>query len=210
MNDEYKDFLDGRIEGNNALCGLTIADNMKPVKIDFVRYLSILSQYKIQGNGSNVLKYYSSYASRESFYADYVAKIVGLEQESHEEKFNECEVTNVFPDDCWKERFSKLKENILVLKSLLKKDTKKNKADFESWIDADYYLFGLIFFVLFKNEKIKLTSNELLDMLKSKIQEKRDDNSYSKSPNRLGNLRERLQESIDIYSRNLEEKLDDE
>ena len=63
MNDEYKDFLDGKIENDDVLCSLTITENMQSNKIDFVRYLSILSQYKAQGSAGNVLKYYSSYVS---------------------------------------------------------------------------------------------------------------------------------------------------
>lgn len=63
MNDKYKDFLDGKIDNEDVLCSLTITENMKSTKIDFIRYLSILSQYKVQCSAWNVLKYYSSYAS---------------------------------------------------------------------------------------------------------------------------------------------------
>lgn len=205
MNDEYKDFLDGKLGENDVLCGLTISENMRAVKIDFVRYLALLSQYKALGGETKVLKNYSSYLSRESFYADYVSKIVGLNQEGNEEKFDGCEMETMFPNNCWKERFSELKKSISVLKDLLNKDRNKSKADFESWIDADYYLFGLIYFVLFENRKVKLSDERFINELRSKIQEKRKDASYSKSPNRLGNLRVRLRESIDMFSRNLEE-----
>ena len=58
----------------------------RPYKIDFVRYLSILSQYSANcSNERKVLVGYSAFGSRESFYADYVSYILGQgadEQES--------------------------------------------------------------------------------------------------------------------------------
>lgn len=201
MNDEYCDLFDGKIDNKDVLCGLTIAENMKAVNIDFVRYLSILSQYKALQSEISVLKYYSSYASRESFYADYVSKIVDLKQENHPEKFDGCDIKTIFPNNCWKKRFTELRKHIHKLKSFLEIDKKKNKADFESWIDADFYLFGLIFIVLFENKTINIDKTDLIIDVKSKIQEKRTDYNYSRSPNRLGNLRNRLKESIDIYKK---------
>lgn len=205
MNDKYKDFLDGKIGSEDVLSSLTISENMQSNKIDFVRYLSILSQYKIQCSAANVLKYYSSYASRESFYADYVSFIVGIEQESHEDKFNGSEMETIFPNDCWKSRFKTLKATIDELKGKIDSSKGKSKSDFDSWIDADYYLFGLIYSVLFENTKVNL-SDSLISELQSTIAEKRMDklSSYSRSPNRLGNIRERLNDSIQIYQKNKE------
>lgn len=205
MNDKYKDFLDGKIENDDVLSSLSITENMRSNKIDFVRYLAILSQYKAQGFAGNVLKYYSSYASRESFYADYVSFIVGIEQESHEDKFNGFDMETIFPNNSWKERFKTLKTEIVELKDKINSSKEKSKSDFDSWIDADYYLFGLIYFVLFEDKKIELNVS-LMSELKSTINSKRQDrlSSYSKSPNRLGNLRERLEDSIQIYQKNME------
>ncbi len=206
MNDKYKDFLDGKIENEDVLCSLTITENMQSNKIDFVRYLSILSQYKAtEENAWNVLKYYSSYASRESFYVDYVSFIINIEQERHEDKFNGFEIEKVFPNESWKERFKTLKSKTYELKEKIHSLKGKTKSDFDSWIDADYYLFGLIYFVLFADKKIELTDSLMSD-LKSTINSKRQDrlSSYSKSPNRLGNLRERLEDSIQIYQKNME------
>lgn len=206
MNDKYKDFLDGKIENEDVLGSLTITENMQSNKIDFIRYLSILSQYKAaEENAWSVLKYYSSYASRESYYVDYVSFIIGIKQENHEDKFNGFEMEKTFPDECWKERFITLKTQIMKLKEKLKTLKEKTKSDFDSWIDADYYLFGLIYFVLFEDKKIELTDS-LMGELKSEINLKRQDklSSYSKSPNRLGYLRERLEDSIQIYQKNME------
>ena len=51
----------------------------------------------------------------------------------------------------------------------------------------------------------KITKDsELIDKLKTEIKIKRNlspDNDYSKNPNRLGNLRDRLKESLEIYKK---------
>ncbi len=200
MNDKYKDFFDGKIENNDVLSSLTITENMQSNRIDFVRYLSILSQYKAQGSASNVLKNYSAYASREAFYTDYISFIVNLEQESNEDKFNGFDMEGIFPNECWKKRFKTLKTMTAELKEKINLAKEKNKSNFDSWIDADYYLFGLIYYVLFENLKVNLTDS-LLKELQNAIEAKRQDRSYSKSPNRLGNLRERLNDSIQIYKK---------
>lgn len=201
MNDKYKDFLDGKIENDDVLSSLTINENMQPNKIDFVRYLSILSQYKaVQENALSILKYYSSYASRETFYVDYISFIINIEQESHEEKFNGFSMDVTFPNDCWKERFKTLKTKTSEIKEKINLKKEKTKSNFDSWIDADYYLFGLIYYVLFENLNVNLTDS-LINDLRTAIEEKRKDTSYSRSPNRLGNLRERLNDSIQIYKK---------
>lgn len=205
MNDKYKDFLDGKIENDDVLSSLTINENMQPNKIDFVRYLSILSQYKaLQENAWSVLKYYSSYASREAFYVDYVSFIINIEQESHEEKFNGFSMEATFPNECWKERFKKLKAKTSELKEKINLKKEKTKSNFDSWIDADYYLFGLIYYVLFEKVDVNLTDS-LINELQTAIEEKRKDTSYSRSPNKLGNLRERLNDSIQIYKKHTTE-----
>lgn len=74
-------------------------------------------------------------------------------------------------------------------------------------IDADYWLFGLIYIIIFKGKNISADKlDELQEKIKGRIEAKKyesekNNNSYSKSPNRLGNLRERLGESIDIYKK---------
>lgn len=198
MNDDYKDFFDGRIGNTNVLNNLTILENMQPARIDFVRYLAILSQYYSQKSEKNILKHYSSYASREGFYADYVSKIVGLDQENHEDKFDNFEIEKCFPSKSWRQRFESLQK---IVKGLENKQIGKSKnfnGQFESWIDADYYLFGLIYHVLFLGKNIVFTEN-LFKQINNYIKNKHQDAVYSKSPNRLGNLRSRLKESIDVY-----------
>ena len=83
------------------------------------------------------------------------------------------------------------------MKARMGLDTKKHA--FTSWIDADYWLFGLIYFVLFEKKTIDLEKDNLFSEILSIIKEKREDVYYSKNTNRLSNLRDRIQSSIHIY-----------
>lgn len=75
-----------------------------------------------------------------------------------------------FPNECWKERFKTLKTKTAELKEInLKKE--KTKSNFDSWIDADYYLFGLVYYVLFEDLKVNL-ADSLIKELQSAIEEK--------------------------------------
>lgn len=200
VKNDLKNFFDGTTSDNkDVLCGMSLLENMRKSQIDFVRYLSILSQYKAEDANSNkVLLGYSAYASRENYYGDYVSYIIGIDQEDRTEKFNGFQFEVVFPDNCWQSRLDTLKAEIEGLKSRMGLDSKEC---FSSWIDADYWLFGLIFWIIFENKVLQQTNIESLSAAITEIiRTKKTSESYTRSPNRLGNIRERLQESIDIYS----------
>lgn len=204
MKSQYLNYFEGQLEDKtDVLCGIQLLEKMKHVKIDFVRYLAVLSQYTILDAKSKdkVLKWYSAYSSRESFYSDYVSYIVGVEQEDNVEKFNGFDFETTFPDECWKQRFVELHNAIASLTPNL--GLNKDNA-FTSWIDADYWLFGLVYYLVFKGKKLKDERTPLIDQLAKEIKKKRDDTTYSKSPNRLGNLRERLLKSIEIVGKHVQ------
>ena len=202
MNIEYKNYFEGRLEnGNDVLCGIRLLENKIPKKIDFVRYLSMLSQYMVSKNVNKVMVGYSSYSSRESYFADYVAYLAKLEQDDRQHKFDEFKMAETFPENEWKERFETVKLFIEEHKKDLGLDEKVNA--FTSWIDTDYWLFGLLYFVIFEGKIIK-KNDELINELRMEIKAKRglppaDD--YSKNPNRLGNLRDRMKKSLEIYEK---------
>lgn len=201
MNMRFKDFFDGLdTNGEDVLCGIMIKEDMKSTKIDFVKYLSILSQYYplTEDKIKEVLKGYSAYKSREAYYADYVAYLLGLEQESREDKFCLFNFDAVFPSDCWKTQFVKLKTNVSFLKA--KMNLEKGNL-LTSWIDADYWLFGLIYFIVFKQKGLTGDMNRLAADINSAIAEKRKDENYVKNTNRIGNLRDRILKSIEIYGK---------
>lgn len=197
VKNNLKNYFEGKLDDNSdVLCGITLVENMATRQIDYVRYLSILSQYKVAGKNENkVLVGYSAYAQRENYYSDYVSYVVGIDQEDRTDKFNGFDIEDVFPNNCWQTRFVSIQSKIEVLKDKMNLDSKNR---FTSWIDADYWLFGLIYWILFEGKEIN-DGESLITKLTDKISSKKSLESYSRSPNRLGNLRERFADSIEIY-----------
>ena len=76
-------------------------------------------------------------------------------------------------------------------------DDKKNA--FKGWIDADYWLFGLLYWVLYEGKSVNYNDEKLIASILTEISEKKRNIDYSKNPNRLGNLRSRIISSIRIY-----------
>lgn len=204
MKSQYQKYFEGQLEDEtDVLCGIRLHEKLKNTKIDFVRYLAVLSQYTILDDKSKdkVLKLYSAYSSRESFYSDYVSYIVGVEQESNKNKFDGFSFETTFPNECWKQRFIELHKEIMTLAPNM--GLNKDNA-FTSWIDADYWLFGLIYFIVFCGKKLEADTTLLIKELSEEISSKRSDSVYSKSPNRLGNVRSRLLKSLEIVKKHVQ------
>lgn len=199
MNAQYQRYFEGWCEdGTDVLCGIKLYEKMMLTKIDFVRYLACLSQYSIHENKDEVMKWYSSYSSRESFNADYVSCLMGLDQESNGSKFDGFNMAASFPNNCWIQRFNILKEVVAELKPNMGLN---DKNAFTSWIDADYWLFGLIYQIVFKGYTLVDDKTTLIKSVSEEIRNKRKDDYYLKNPNRLGNLRERMEKSIDLVGK---------
>lgn len=204
MNEDYKDYFDGKLEnGEDVLCNLKIIENMIPKKIDLLRYLAVLSQYTIvKGHEMwRVMVGYSAFSSRENYYADYVSYIMKLEQENRKDKFDGFDIEATFPRQEWKERFVEIRSFLERNRKSLGLDEKNNNA-FTSWIDADYWLYGLFYYVLFKGKHI-VREYELIEKVKSEIRAKRRvrdvPTEYQRNPNRIGNLRDRISRSLKLY-----------
>ena len=199
LNAELEKYFDGQTsEGKDVLCEIKMFEKMQLRKIDIVRYMSILSQYVANNKDvRKVLVGYSAYSSRENYYADYVSYIVNLEQDDRTDKFNKFDFDKTFPNNDWLQLYDSLYSSLNSIKEQLGLDAKRQA--FTSWVDADYWLFGLIYFVLFERKTIQF-EEKLIGELAKVIKEKRDDDNYSKNTNRLNNLRDRIQSSIDIYS----------
>lgn len=199
LNAELEKYFDGRTsEGKDVLCEIKMYEKMQLRKIDIIRYMSILSQYVANNKDvRKVLVGYSAYSSRENYYADYVSYIVNLEQDDRTDKFNKFDFNRTFPNNDWLQLYDSLYNSLNSIKVQLGLDAKRQA--FTSWVDADYWLFGLIYFVLFERKTIQF-EKKLIDSIAKVIKEKRDDENYSKNTNRLNNLRNRIQSSIDIYS----------
>lgn len=77
------------------------------------------------------------------------------------------------------------------------------KKVYNDTTEAEFYLFGLLYWILFKKCNVKKTVS-LYDVLIPKINEHR--NIYeNKNLQRLGATRERIKSSIEIYSNFLED-----
>ena len=201
MDVEYKNFFEGLTEEDKSvLCGVRIKENMDLNTIDFVRYLSTLSQYHIATSTSAILKYYSSYSSRESYYADYVSYILHLDQEDINDKFDGFSFNSVFSNGVWKQRYANIRQAVERIKQEWDLETKEDKSAFKSWIDADYWLYGLIYHLLFLGNTLNDDIAGLITNIKAAIIEKKDpEKGYPKTPNGLTNLRNRIKHSIEIY-----------
>lgn len=199
LDSSLKRYFDGQTnEDKDVLCNIKMFEKMQLCKIDIVRYISILSQYYANSKDTKkVLVGYSAYSSRENYYADYVSYIIGLEQSDRVDKFSKFDFKKTFPDNNWLEQYNLIRSTLDSMKSKMELDAKRQA--FTSWIDADYWLFGLIYFLLFEKKKINLEET-LFKQIINVIKEKREDENYSKNTNRLSNLRDRIQSSINIYS----------
>lgn len=210
QNKDLTNFFEGKCnDGSDVLVGLTIKEDLQPNKIDFVRYLSILSQYSVanRDDAKDVMVGYSAYSSREGFYADYVSYILGIEQEERSDKFDSFKMNTVFPSDCWKDRFELLKSTLLRLKGTM---SMKTEDSFSAWYEADCWLFGLIYHILFMGKSLRDDfTRELKSGKKQTMQEEithyiktlKDTDGYSKNANRLGYVRIRLVKSCEIIGK---------
>lgn len=207
QNKELTNYFDGKCaDGSDVLAGLTIKEDLQPSKIDFVRYLSILSQFSVANreDAKDVMVGYSAFSSREGFYADYVSYILGLEQEERTDKFNSFKMEVTFPLGCWKERFEILKNTLLRLKGTM---NLKSEDSFYAWYEADCWLFGLIYHIVFignrlkddftretKSGKMQTMQEEITHLIRTL----KDNEGYSRNSNRLGYVRIRLIKSCEI------------
>ena len=69
---------------------------------------------------------------------------------------------------------------------------------YQSIIDADIYLFGLIYFILFEKKEFDL-NNDLSNTIQNRIEKLREDKSHIKSPNQKKHVASRISESVKIY-----------
>lgn len=163
-------------------------------KLDFVKYLSMISQYLHNDksvkniavgtrNKQDVLErdYFRLYI--QSTIKDEISEIWG----------NYSKISELFPNESWKERV----ENVgKYLELLLGKE-----SDFSSLIKVDIYLFGLVYFVVFENKKIlenKIPElKNALEITSNEFQSEKD--GHAKSPSQLQYIKKRIEKSIEIY-----------
>ena len=157
-------------------------------KVDFVRYLALLSQYKKEKTADELGKRFAG--KMEKYYEEYIYFTVGEEDSNIFIKYSE-----VFKDKKeYEKMYINLKESLKKLE-LLKK--------YGSIIDVDITLFGLIYFIVFEKKEIDYTKKESIFKEINKEIEKirREDTKHVKNPAAFKYLRYRVKRSIEIYER---------
>lgn len=175
-------------------------------KMDFVRYISILSQYEKHRETTKLCKGYGGRKDKvEEFYEKYIDIIINNKESNDFYSYHE-----LFGVDGHEDRLSKLEKII--------KDSKLYLKEFDSIIDCDMYYFGLIYIILFKKKDIDLDNwKKLEECLNKQINVYRaryiDENGkptsdygkikfeslHYRNPSALKYLRERVAKSIEIY-----------
>lgn len=153
---------------------------------DFVRYLSLLSQYHKDSDEKKVARGYKQ--KMEKYYEEYIYAVISDEDSVVYGKFS-----NVFPNKLYEDSLAELNKCLEDLDIF---------GNYSSIVDIDMYLFGLTYHILFRKKKIDVSkSDELKGRLENKIKEFKRDSSHHRSPNNLGHLRNRISNSISIYGR---------
>ena len=153
---------------------------------DFVRYLSLLSQYHKDQSETKVAKGYKS--NMEKFYEEYIYASVNNEQSEIYDRFSD-----IFQNREYEVSFSSMRSALDELEIV---------REYISIIDLDIYLFGLTYQILFNKKEIDAAKkDDLKQELEQKIREFKQDDSHKKSPNNLDYLRKRIRQSILIYEK---------
>ena len=159
-------------------------------KVDFVRYLALLSQYKKDKAADNLAKGFVR--KMEKYYEEYIYFTVGEEDSNIFVKYSE-----VFKDKEEYKDIFKILENTLSKIGLIRK--------YNSIIDIDIALFGLIYFIVFEKREIDCDKkNDIISEIEAKIKrikepQKNSLNLHVKSPAAFKYLRARVKSSIEIY-----------
>lgn len=177
----------------------------KSGEVDFVKYLSLLSEYKYllslpsRSNRNNlnlINKIAVGYSNRsEDYYLEYIYSIV--DEKSDEKKEEEgvifANFSDIFPNNDYQSRFNNLKSTINDL---------IDDENFTSIIDLDLYMFGLVYKIVFENKKIDLSrKSQLITDLQNQIKSFKKDENHTKTPAGLTHLRNRIKSSIEIYNK---------
>lgn len=163
-----------------------IKHSSNDMKADFVRYLSLLSQYMKDGNTIRVARGYKP--KMEKYYEEYIYSVVGEISSPLFKSFKE-----IFPNREFQPRFDQFEKSSNAL------GIPKN---YSSIIDLDMYFFGLIYIVIFKGKGLDPAKKDMLkNGLNAKITQFKADPSHSRAPSALKYLKSRIDSSIFIYSK---------
>lgn len=173
--------------------------------MDFVRYISILTEYhkRLLANPkvqiSDILPSEKKFPWEE-YYSDYIYSVTEIDSgKEYEAGKNPTEIFGRFEDIFEKRDYT---SHIKSLEYFAKKIG--IITYFESIIDMDIYYFGLIYYILFQKESIdKDKISELKLKLQSAIDKIKKDDNHVKSPSAKTYLGARINKSLIIYKKYL-------
>jgi hypothetical protein len=169
---------------------IKIRNSNNETKLDFVRYLSLLSQYYKENSTSRIARGYKPIM--EKYYEKFIYSVA--EEDSVTQTFDRF--STIFPDKKYNTQFDRLKQSIIELNI--------RNQHFSSIIELDIYFFGLIYEVVFKNKNIDFTQKaELKEKLDREIEQIKGNPSHRRAPSALKYLRHRIDASIEIYKQSL-------
>lgn len=159
-------------------------------KMDFVRYLSLLSSYKKLNNYYWVARGNGYVKEMERFYENFIFSIVG---EAPMDIFASLE--EMFGYDDWHRRMQLLELRINDLGL---------KRTFASIVQMDTYFFGLIYYIVFQGRDINISGKQNLNRILDNLYESyKESYLHSRSPNALKYMQKRMEESINTYALHL-------
>lgn len=162
-------------------------------KIDFARYMALLSNANNLMSGkcniSDIKNEIAIRYARSRMFEEYIVEYV--------ESVSNDTTSNLFGK--FSDTFPNYKDDLEKLKTYLADKPKHYK----NVMEADFHLFGLFYWVLFKKKSLQLNAMLNQEILKALEQQKLS--ISNKKPNTLGAIRNRMVESINIYSKYLKD-----
>lgn len=184
LDDQLSDYFCSPLEED-----ITVDYLAKQGHIDYVRYLAFGSQYNKDGNAARLAQGFKS--KMEKYYERFIYAVVNDGKIGVSSKIEFEKHSKVYASENYHDRSTRLCKTY--------KDLELPQS-FNSIINADVYLMGLIYLVMFEGKQLDVA---LKDDLKAKLNDKAEefkcDSSHKKSPATLKYLRKRMCESVNIY-----------
>lgn len=157
-------------------------------RMDFVRYMSLLTQYHVTRQYSSVA--YGYRFKMEKYYEEYIYSVVG---ETPSDKFGDFQ--SLFTNKNYRTEIDRLGTYIEQLRL---------KQIYSSIINMDVYFMGLIYHVVIQKRELNITDVERFRRsIQLIIDEFKRDGFHSRNPAALKYLKKRMESSIDFYRKYL-------
>lgn len=166
---------------------IRVMQNGKNMRYDFVRSMAFLSQYAYQNKETNIAQRCYRQEQLEQLYEDYIIDVVEDRESTRFGKFS-----ILIGKENLQTRFAELERCIRFMELA---------RNYPSIIDADLFLFGLIYHTIIKGQTIDMDRREeIKSNVSIKAMELKGDDSHKRTPNKISHLRKRIKESILLYN----------